>query len=72
MKRKKITIESLQVSSFITNTQSIRGGAAALTDDDTNPETHDVSHAGNTVCGTEDIGCEYSVHNCSGGGGTQY
>jgi hypothetical protein len=62
MERKKMSIESLRVSSFITNARNIRGGLKAI--DDTNPDTHDVSHQGNTMCGTEDIGCEESVHNC--------
>lgn len=69
MKRKKISIQSLQVSSFITNAHQLRAGLRAI--DDTNPDTHDVSHGGDTRCGTEDIGCEETVHNCAPGALTQ-
>ncbi|MFA0963406.1 hypothetical protein AB9P05_16500 [Roseivirga sp. BDSF3-8] len=62
MKRNKVSIKSLQVSSFITGIQGIRGGVIGRA---TDPYTHEVSQGiGEGDCGTEDVGCEESVHNC--------
>lgn len=45
MKNKKLSIEDLQITSFITNTDYVRGGRAYASVDD-------------PFCGTEDVTCE--------------
>ncbi|MGB3182185.1 MAG: pinensin family lanthipeptide [Cyclobacteriaceae bacterium] len=62
MKTKKLNIEDLSVQSFITDAASVRGGRAAFLQ---TPEEHEVSGGGGGGhCGTEDVGCIESKHNC--------
>lgn len=62
MRNKKLNIEELSVQSFITDAAAIRGGRAAYLQ---TPEEQEVSGGGGRFCGTEDVGCEESVHNCA-------
>ncbi|MFA0960574.1 pinensin family lanthipeptide [Roseivirga sp. BDSF3-8] len=61
MKNKKLRIEDLSVKSFITAANEIRGGLARVIS-----EEQEVSGGGGGFCGTEDVGCEESNHNCFG------
>jgi hypothetical protein len=60
MKNQKLKIEDLSVQSFITGAAAIRGGRAAI-----QISEEEVSGGGGGFCGTEDVGCEESNHNCN-------